>query len=88
MESDADRYEEEELLGSMARSIQMGMLTSQFTTKAHPERSIAHVHYLFLLTVQLVQGHSIPEVREQLPLLLRKGLLLVTSKLVPKHCSS
>ena len=56
-----------------ARSIQMSFLSAQYTTKEFPERSIAHIHYLYLLTAARVKGWAIPEVSEQLPVFLEPG---------------
>src|SRR5579859_272832 len=55
------------------RSLQLSFLQSQYTTSAYPERSVAHVHFLFLLTVARIKGLAIPEVCEQLPDLLAQG---------------
>ena len=55
------------------RSLQLSFLRSQYTTAAYPERSVAHVHFLFLLTLARIKGVAIPEVCEQLPALLEKG---------------
>ena len=56
-----------------ARSVQMSFLSAQYTTKQSPERSVAHIHYLFLLTVARIKGWAIPEVCVQLPALLESG---------------
>jgi|GEM_PF-4676452 len=55
------------------RSLQLSFLLSQVTAPLYPEHSVAHVHFLFLLTVARVNGVAVPEVCEQLPGLLGRG---------------